>query len=253
LTEGLDLSMGSVLSLCGVALALQLASGQSLLVACGTAAFVGVAFGVFNGVCVSYLGMSPFVVTLGSFGVAQGLALALTEGNAVSDLGPEIEAFYDATVLGIPMLVFVAALVYAVFHVLAYHTRIGRYAVAIGGNRNALVTSGVSARLFHLAIYALAGLTVGLAALCLIARTKAGHPTIAIGMEFDAIAAVVLGGTQLERGKGWMFGAVLGVLAIGILRNGLNLIGVDTSLQLVAIGVLVLIVVGIGATQKGAA
>lgn len=251
-TEGLDLSMGAVLSLCGVVLAMQLVRGHSVLVACVCSCLVGWVFGAMNGLCVAFLRMPPFVVTLGTFGIAQGLALAITDGNAVSDLGPAIESFYAAKVLGIPKLILISIAAYGLFHVMTYHTVLGRYAIALGGNRNALVTSGVRANLYLFGIYALAGVTAGFAALCLIARTNAGHPTIAIGMEFDAIAAVVLGGTQLERGKGWLFGSVLGVLAIGILRNGLNLAGVDTALQLIAIGTLVLIVVWLGARQKGA-
>lgn len=251
-TEGLDLSMGAVLSLCGVVLAMQLVAGHSIAFACLCACAAGLAFGALNGFCVAVLHMPPFVVTLGSFGIAQGLALAVTDGNAVSDLGPGIEAFNAATIWGLPVLIAVAVAAYGLFHVLTYHTVLGRYAVALGGNRNALVTSGVRARLYLFGIYAIAGVTAGFAALCLIARTNAGHPTIAIGMEFDAIAAVVLGGTQLENGKGWLFGSVLGVLAIGILRNGLNLMGIDTALQLIAIGALVLVVVWLGANRKGA-
>jgi ribose transport system permease protein len=250
-TEGLDLSMGAVLSLCGVVLALQLVQGYSISTALLGASATGVLFGLLNGFCVAVLRMPPFVVTLGSFGIAQGLALAITDGNAVSNLGSGVEALAATAPLGVPLIAIIAAVAYLGFHVLTSYTKIGRYAIALGGNKNALVTSGVNATAYHVGIYALAGLTSGIAALCLIVRTNSGHPTIAIGMEFDAIAAVVLGGTQLERGKGWLFGSMLGVFAIGILRNGLNLLGVDTSLQLIAIGSLVLLVVWLSASKKG--
>ncbi|MBZ7924782.1 ABC transporter permease [Ensifer adhaerens] len=242
LTEGIDLSPGSLLSLCGVVLALALVSGYSVPVATLFAVIVGLLFGILNGFCVAALAMPPFVVTLGSLGMAQGLALALTDGNAVSGLGPEIEAFAAIHVFGLPLLVFIAIGAYGIFHWLLYHTVFGRYVVAVGGNPEALRLSGVGVRLVKCAVYALSGATAGFAALCMIARTNAGHPTIALGMEFDAIAAVVLGGTSFERGNGWLFGTVLGVLAIGVLRNGMNLVGIDTSLQLVAIGVLVIAV-----------
>ncbi|MBZ7924831.1 ABC transporter permease [Ensifer adhaerens] len=242
LTEGLDLSPGALLSLCGVVLALCLVGGVALPLATLVAMFVGLAFGVFNGVCVAALGMPPFVVTLGALGMAQGLALAITDGNAVSGLGPEVEALNNAQILGLPLLIVIAIAAYGIFHWLLYHTTFGRYVIAVGGNADALRLSGVRVRLVHGAVYAISGLTAGFASLSMIARTNAGHPTIALGMEFDAIAAVVLGGTSFERGNGWLFGTVLGVIAIGILRNGLNLLGVDTSLQLVCIGILVLAV-----------
>jgi ribose transport system permease protein len=242
LTEGLDLSPGALLSLCGVVLALALVAGYSLPMATLFAVIVGLLFGILNGFCVGALAMPPFVVTLGSLGMAQGLALALTDGNAVSGLGSDIEAFYAFRLLGLPLLVFIAIAAYALFHWLLYHTVFGRYVVAVGGNPEALRLSGVHVSLVQGAVYALSGATAGFAALCMIARTNAGHPTIALGMEFDAIAAVVLGGTSFERGRGWLFGTVLGVLAIGVLRNGMNLVGIDTSLQLVAIGALVIAV-----------
>lgn len=242
LTEGLDLSSGALLSLCGVVLALLLVAGYSIPVATLAAMAVGLLFGILNGFCVANLGMPPFVVTLGTLGMAQGLALALADGNAVSGLGPEIEAFSAFRFFGLPVLVLIAIAAYGIFHLVLYRTTFGRYVIAVGGNAEALRLSGVSVRLVHGAVYAISGATAGFAALCMIARTNAGHPTIALGMEFDAIAAVVLGGTSFERGNGWLFGTVLGVLAIGVLRNGLNLIGVDTSLQLVAIGALVIAV-----------
>lgn len=240
LSEGLDLSPGAVLSLCGVVLALVLAAGYSLALAALAAILVGLVFGVSNGLLVAVLGMPPFVVTLGTSGMAYGVALVVTGGNAVSGLGETISAFNDARIFGVPLLIIIAALTYAVFHILLYRTRFGRYVVALGGNKQALTYAGVKGWMVHTSVYALGGMTAGVAAISMIARTNAGHPAIALGMEFDAIAAVVLGGTSFERGNGWLFGTLLGVLAIGILRNGLNLLAVDTSVQVVAIGFLVL-------------
>ena len=137
--------------------------------------------------------------------------------------------------------VVMAALAYAAFHVLLYQTRFGTYVFAIGGNRDALVLTGVHANLYHIAVYALGGLMAGLGALVLTGRMNAGHPIAAIGMEFDAIAAVVVGGTSFERGNGWLPGTVLGVLAVGVLRNGLNVLAVPSSLQVASIGLLVIV------------
>jgi ribose transport system permease protein len=240
MSEGIDISMGAVLSLAGVVLAMVLAAGGgvplALLVALGT----GFAFGALNGALVSFLGMPPFVVTLGTLGIAEGCAELLTDGNVIVGIGSGIGAFYAAAPAGLPMPVLVAAAAYAVAHFLLYHTRFGTYVFAIGGNREALVLAGVRADWYHAAIYAVGGLFVGIAALLLTARMNSGHPTVAIGMEFDAIAAVILGGTAFERGEGWLFGTLLGVAAVGILRNGLDLLHVPSSLQSVCVGLLVI-------------
>src|SRR4030095_6339264 len=115
--------------------------------------------------------------------------------------------------------VVIAGISCAVFQGLLYHTRFGTYVFAIGGNRESLALAGVRANLYHVAVYALGGLMAGLAALLLTGRMNAGHPIAAIGMEFDAIAAVIIGGTSFERGNGWLPGTLLGVLTIGVLRN----------------------------------
>jgi ribose transport system permease protein len=137
-----------------------------------------------------------------------------------------------------------------VTHVLLYHTRFGAYVFAIGGNRDALVLAGVRASAWHIAIYAYGGLVSGVAALLLTGRMNAAHPTVAIGMEFDAIAAVVLGGTSFERGDGRLFGTVLGVATITVLRNALDLLGIESSLQVVSIGVLILVVIMIDSARR---
>jgi ribose transport system permease protein len=242
LCEGIDLSPGAVLSLSGVILATMIASGLSLTVATAVAVLAGLGFGALNGALIAGLGLPPFVVTLGTSGMAYGLALALTGGNGVSGLGEEIVAFNDASFAGIPLLLYIALAVYAVFHVALYHTRFGRYVFAVGGNIRALNYAGVNAMHVHAAVYLALGGACGVAALCLIGRTNAGHPGIALGIEFDAIAAVVLGGTAFERGDGWLFGTALGVLVIGTLKNGLNLLAIDTSIQLMSVGGLVLAV-----------
>jgi ribose transport system permease protein len=250
MSEGLDLSAGAVLSLCSVVMAMMLAGGHGLVAALGASLGVGLAFGLANGGLVSLLGLPPFVVTLGTLGIAQGAALVLTEGNAVSGLGPGISALYAGHIAGIPLPVIIALATWLVTHVLLYHTRFGAYVFAIGGNRDALVLAGVRASAWHIAIYAYGGLVSGVAALLLTGRMNAAHPTVAIGMEFDAIAAVVLGGTSFERGDGRLLGTVLGVATITVLRNALDLLGIESSLQVVSIGVLILVVIVIDSARR---
>jgi len=250
MSEGLDLSAGAVLSLCSVVMAMMLAGGHGLVAALAASLGVGLAFGLANGGLVSLLGLPPFVVTLGTLGIAQGAALVLTEGNAVSGLGPGISALYADHIAGIPLPVIIALATWLVTHVLLYHTRFGAYVFAIGGNRDALVLAGVRASAWHIAIYAYGGLVSGVAALLLTGRMNAAHPTVAIGMEFDAIAAVVLGGTSFERGDGRLLGTVLGVATITVLRNALDLLGIESSLQVVSIGVLILVVIMIDSARR---
>lgn len=240
LTEGLDLSIGAVLTFASIVLAaVTLATGSAalgLLAAIG----VGLCFGTLNGSLVAFLNIPPFIATLGTLGVAQGLSLVLTDGQSIVGIPSSIQAVYSGTALGLPFPIFIAAAVYGLVHTLLYHTRFGTYVFALGGNREALRLAGISDRKMLIAVYALGGLMAGFAALLLTARMNSAHPTAAIGMEFDAIAAVAVGGTSFERGNGWLLGTLLGVLAVGVLRNGLNLLAVPSSAQVACIGVLVI-------------
>ena len=240
MTEGLDLSMGAVLSLAGVVLATLLMNGHGLPVALAAAAGVGLAFGVANGVLVVLVDLPPFVVTLGTLGIAQGLALVLTGGQSVVGIGDALPALYESRPFGVPFSIVSAAGAFLVFWFVMKRTRLGSYVSALGGNREALVLAGVHVNLVHVAIYAVGGLMSGLAALLLTGRMSAGHPTAAIGLEFDAIAAVIVGGTSFERGNGTLAGTLIGVLTIGVLKNGLNVMSVSSSLQVASIGVLVI-------------
>ena len=241
MSEGLDLSIGAVLGLAGVVLAMVLVKGGGVTVGFAAALAVGCAFGVANGALVAVLGMPPFVATLGTLGIAQSLALVATDGQSVVGIGDALPALYNSAWLGVPFSIVVGLLAYVAFHILLYHTRFGAYVFAIGGNREALRLAGARTRLYHVAIYALGGLMAGVGALLLTGRMNAGHPIAAIGMEFDAIAAVIVGGTSFERGNGWLPGTLLGVLSLGVLKNGLNLLMVPSSLQVVSIGLLVIV------------
>jgi ribose transport system permease protein len=249
MTEGLDLSMGAVLTFANVvlaAIAVKMGGfGLALLAALG----VGALFGLLNGTLVARLGIPPFVATLGTLGVAQGLALVTTDGQSVVGIPEAVQMFYSGSMLGLPLPIWIAAGAYFVFHVALYHTRFGAYVFALGGNREALGLAGVPTRRYLIAVYVIGGLMAGLAALLLTARISSGHPTAALGMEFDAIAAVAVGGTSFEKGKGWLLGTLIGVLAVGVLRNGLNLMGVTSAVQVAAIGFLVIFALMIDALR----
>lgn len=241
MTEGLDLSVGAVLTLASVVLALTVVATGSFILGLAAALAVGLAFGVLNGVLVAQMAIPPFVATLGTLGAAQGLALIVSDGQSVVGLPSGIQFIYSGAVAGVPMPIVLGGAAYLFFHVLLYHTRFGTYVPALGGNREALKLAGVPDRAMLIAVYVLGGVMAGVAAMLLTARMNAGHPTAALGMEFDAIAAVAVGGTSFERGNGWLFGTLLGVFAVGILRNGLNLMAVPSSAQVACIGVLVIL------------
>jgi|SRR5580765_3147778 len=245
MTEGLDLSMGAVLSLSGVVMATMLMNEHRLPVAVGAAVGVGLAFGLANGLLVVALGLPPFVATLGTLGIAQGLALIVSGGQSVVGIGDALPALYGREPLDVPFAIWVAVAAFVILRLALSKTRLGPYVSAIGGNREALVLAGVRANVYHVGVYVLAGAMAGFAALLLTGRMSAGHPTAAIGMEFDAVAAVIVGGTTFERGKGSLWGTLVGVLTIGVLKNGLNVLEVSSSLQVASIGVLVIVALAI--------
>jgi len=241
MTEGLDLSMGAVVTLTSLAVAIVSLSTGSMLLGLAAAIAVGIAFGVLNGWLVAIAGIPPFVATLGTLGMAQGLCLIVSDGQSVVGIPRAVRDIYSATLAGLPVPVVVALIAYAIFHVLLYHTRFGTYIFALGGNRDALRYAGLSPAKWLIGVYTIGGLMAGIAGLFMTARMNAGHPTAGLGLEFDAIAAVAVGGTSFERGDGWLFGTVLGVIAVGVLRNGLNLLALPSSLQVASVGVLVIV------------
>jgi ribose transport system permease protein len=250
MSEGLDLSMGAVLSFAGIILALVLVNGGDMSLALLAAVGVGLGFGLLNGLLVVILGIPPFVATLGTLGVAQGLALVTSNGQSVSGIGDALPALYASTWLTLPFSVLVAIIAYIAFRFLLYKTRFGAYVFAIGGNRESLVLAGLHANVYHIAVYALGGLMVGFAALLLTGRMNSGHPLAAIGMEFDAIAAVIVGGTSFERGNGRLGGTLMGVLAVGVLANGLNLLSMPSALQVASMGLLVIVALLIDSIRR---
>jgi ribose transport system permease protein len=241
MTEGLDLSIGAVLTFASIVLAVTVIATGSPTLAFLAALGVGLCFGLGNGVLIAVFDIPPFITTLGTLGIAQGLSLLVTDGQSVVGIPRSIEQIYSGTAAGIPFPIIIAALAYFITHALLYHTRFGTYVFALGGNREALRVAGISVRGMLIRVYVFGGLMAGFAALLMTARLNSAHPTAGIGMEFDAIAAVAVGGTSFERGNGWLLGTLLGVIAVGVLRNGLNLLAVPSSVQVACIGALVIV------------
>jgi ribose transport system permease protein len=153
--------------------------------------------------------------------------------------------FNDGRLLGLPVPLWATAAAFVVTYLLLYGTKFGRYTFAIGGNRRALILSGSNAQLYQVLVYVYAGVLTAFASFIMTARMNAAHPTIGIGLEFDAIAAVILGGTSFEKGRGGIVGTLIGALAVGVLRNGLNLMGVSTEWQVAIVGLIIIAAVSL--------
>ena len=239
ISGGIDLSVGSIVALSGVALGAMLQDGQPLPVAIGAALATGVVCGIVNGVLVSVGGLPPFIATLGMMSVARGAALVFTEGRPVSGFDEGFRWLATGTVGYIPAPIAAMIVVYAAAHVVLTRTTFGRYVYAIGGNEEATRLSGVAVRFHKAAIYGVSGLMSAVAAIVLTARLNSAQPIAGMMYELDAIAATVIGGTSLMGGEGTLAGTLVGAFIMGVLRNGLNLLGVSSFLQQIVIGAVI--------------
>ena len=233
---GIDLSVGSIVALAGVALGVMLQGGQSPFIAVPGAIAVGTGCGLLNGLLVSVGGLPPFIATLGMMSVARGTALVFTEGRPVSGFDEGFRWLATGTAGFVPAPVLVMLMVYAVAHLVLTRTTFGRYVYAIGGNEEATRLSGVAVRFHKTAIYGVSGALSAVAAIVLTARLNSAQPIAGMMYELDAIAATVIGGTSLSGGSGSLVGTLVGALIMGVLRNGLNLLGVSSFLQQIVIG-----------------
>ena len=239
LTAGVDLSLGSVVALSGVACATFAHPGEHpVIVPIAVGLLTGAACGLVNGALVTRGGVAPFIVTLGMMTIARGLALIVSGGRPVANMSNELTAFADDLFgVPIPVLCF-AAVAFAAWFFLR-NFRLGRHIYAVGGNENAARAAGVPVERVKLFAYALCGLLTGLAGVVLAARITTGQPNAGQAYELDAIAAVVIGGTSLAGGVGTITGTLLGVLLIGVINNGLDLMGVSSYYQAVIKGVII--------------
>jgi ribose transport system permease protein len=243
LSGGIDLSVGSVLALAGVVMATLLQEGWGVLPAIAAGLAIGFGFGALNGVAIAWGRLPPFIATLGMMSIARGCALLFTEGRPVSGFEPTFRSLATARLLGIPAPVVITAAVYLAARFVLSSTRFGRYVYAMGGNEEATRLSGVNVRMHKTLVYGVSGLTSAVAAVLLTARLNSAQPIAGIMYELDAIAATVIGGTSLSGGEGGVGGTLIGALIMGVLRNGLNLLGVSSFLQQVVIGLVIVFAV----------
>lgn len=255
LTGGIDLSVGPLCAVAGVVAAKFMVDNPTapVIVPIFLAFGVCLIFGIFYGSIISWSGLPPFVVTLAVMQIARGLALAYTDGKPII-IKNEVFRFLGQGklfgVIPIPVLFFLAIFLYSLF--IQRHTKFGRYIYAIGGNENAAKASGVNVRKYRTLVYIQSACFVSIAGFLLAARTQSGQPAVGTSYECDAIAAVVIGGTSMSGGIGGVEGTLVGILIIGVINNGLNLMGVSSYYQTVVKGLIILIAVLIDVVTKKA-
>lgn len=250
ISGGIDLSVGSTLAIAGLFGTMAIKAGYPIPL--GIAIGVGCGFlcGFFNGLMISQLKISPFIITLGTLEAYRGLALVISKGLPVHGLIDSFSILGDGNLLGIPFSLWILAVCAVTMHLVLENTKLGRYAFAIGSNPSAAYYAGVPIK-FHLtAVYALAGLLTGLAGMIEASRLMTGQPTAGQGYELQAIAAVVIGGGSLQGGEGSVTGTLIGAFIMGLLSNGSDLLGVNPYWQQVIIGIVIIAAVGFDEFRK---
>lgn len=247
LTAGIDLSVGSVLALCGAFAATLVAMEVPVLVAVPTALLAGAALGAISGIIIAKGKVQAFIATLVTMTLLRGVTMVYTDGRPIStgftDTADTFAWFGTGYALGIPVPVWLMVVVFAGAWYLLNHTRFGRYVYAVGGNESATRLSGINVDRVKIGVYAICGLLAALAGIIVTSRLSSAQPTAGMGYELDAIAAVVLGGTSLMGGKGRIMDTLIGALIIGFLNNALNLLDVSSYYQMIAKAVVILLAV----------
>ncbi|WP_236707960.1 ABC transporter permease [Brevibacillus choshinensis] len=243
LTGGIDLSVGSMLALASAITAGLMASGMDTWLAVLIGLLAGVVMGAINGVIVAKGKVAPFIGTLATMTVFRGLTLVYTEGRPITGLNPDFAMLGKGFFLDIPMPVIWMLISFAILYFILRHTTFGRHVYALGSNEEATKLSGISTGKVKVLVYSISGLFAALSGIILTSRLNSAQPTAGTSYELDAIAAVVLGGTSLSGGRGWIVGTLIGAMIIGVLDNGLNLLNVSSFYQSVVKGAVILIAV----------
>lgn len=251
---GIDLSVGSIVAVAAVVSAslVQLPDANPKMypglllpaivgIVAGMA--VGTAGGAINGFLIAKFKIAPFIATLGMMTAARGIALLYTETRPVSRLDPNYNFIGQGSLLGIPVPIIIFLAVAIATHVLLNYTRFGRHTYAIGGNEQAAKVSGINVAMVKFRIYTLSGFFAGIAGMILAARVGSGNPALGTGIELDAITATVIGGTSFAGGIGTAWGTVVGALIIGVINNGMDLMGVQPYMQLIVKGIIIVVAI----------
>ena len=249
ISGGIDLSVGSVIALSCVVGAILLVQNHSIFLVAVLTILAGGVIGALNGGMIAGFGMMPFIVTLGMMGVARGIAKWLAKSQIINAPDSSVNSLMALNepehFFPLPPGVWIAVGLACLMSVVMRCTVFGRYVFAIGSNEAAARLCGIRVRWQKVVIYALAGLFFGLAGLLQLSRLTQGDPTIALGLELDIIAAVVIGGASLNGGTGSILGSMVGALIMAVLRNGSNQMGLPTYMQEILIGLIIILAVGL--------
>lgn len=247
---GIDLSVGSILAMGGVFGTMALERGFSVPAGVLVGILTGTACGLFNGVLITGLRINPFIVTLGTLGIIRGLTLIVTNGLAVHEVPESFSFVGEGTLLHVPFVLWLLVICAVLVHVILEHTRLGRYAFAIGSNPDAAFYAGIAVKFHVTAVYAIGGMLTGLAGMIEASRLMTGQPTAGQGYELQAIAAVVIGGGSLRGGEGSVIGTLIGAFIMGLLTNGSDLLGISPYLQQAIIGAVIILAVSVDEIRK---
>lgn len=252
LLGGIDLSVGSILALSSVLTATLLRAGVDPMLSTLLGILAGAAMGLVNGLVISKGKVAPFIATLATMTILRGLALVFSNGSPITGFDSEFFSMLGGGYVAglVPVPVVWMLLLFAGFWFLLKKTVFGRHLYATGGNEEAARLSGVKVDRVKLWVYTASGAMSAMAGVVLTSRLNSAQPTAGTGYELDAIAAVVLGGTSLSGGRGWIFGTLIGALLIGVLNNGLNLLGVSSFYQQVIKGAVILLAVLLDRSNK---
>jgi ribose transport system permease protein len=241
LTSGIDLSLGSTVGLSGFMCGLAMAAGWPTVSAIGVGLMTGAAVGAINGSIVAYLGVTPFIVTLGMLGAARGAVLILKHGDSIRDIPASFIAAGNGSFLGLSVPVVVLVVLAVLSQAVLRHTTFGRRVYAIGGNEQAAAFSGINTRRIKFCTYVICSLFSAVTGILFVARFQSAQSDAGKGMELDAIAATVIGGTSLMGGEGSVIGVLIGAVIMGVIRNGLVLLDVSSYWQELLIGSIIVL------------
>jgi ribose/xylose/arabinose/galactoside ABC-type transport system permease subunit len=240
LTGGIDLSVGSILAVAGALAAGMLKAGAALPWVVLVALAVGATIGLANGLIVTVGRITPFVTTLGMMSIGRSLTLIYCQGYPISGFNPQFRYIGGGDLLGIPFPIVVFLFTVILAAVILSETRLGRYTYAIGGNEETVRLSGVRTNFYKTMVYVFAGLTSAVSAVILTSRLNSAEPVAGMGYELDVIAAVVIGGTSLNGGRGSVWGTLVGALLIAVINNGMVLLGISPYFQQLVKGLIIL-------------
>lgn len=250
-TGGIDLSVGSIVALgCAIGAGFM-RGGLPFPLGIVLMLLIGLAFGLAQGFLISYVKMPAFIATLGGMSIARGLTMVYLQGRTISGIPMSFQFLGNGYILGVfPCAVVILILIFALGYYVLQYTTFGRSVYALGGNREATQLSGINTKRVELMVYGISGMMAGLGAVVLAARLGSAVPTAGEGMEMDAISAVVIGGASLAGGRGSVMGTLVGVLILGVLNNGMNLLNIDPFYDGVVQGAVILIAVFIDAMKN---